>query len=769
VEQLLTSFDYIQAKIDALRFENGVNQVLADYASAIAADIAPETQRTLVSLATAIRLSTSALSEYPQQTFAQIYSRLLIEEAEALRMLLDTYVPSHPWLKLQSKTMTSVESPLIRTLIGHEDEVLDCTLSSNAEIMLSASKDRTLRVWNLETGLCEHILRGHADQVNACAISADDKLALSASTDRTLRLWDLKTGVCLHIFEGHIDKVTDCAFSRDGSFFVSSSYDKTVRIWEVQKNGSFSLRGHQDRVTCCALSADSKLLLTGSYDKTLRLWNVETRECLEIIEDEIGGITHCALSGDGRVALSTSITYLLEDEAYDPEAGFLPVTIFYNPGDKAGEELIAGAENDFFNALVTSAKNAGITKEILEEEAIIRVWDLSSHKYIQKLKGHQLTISDFDLSKDSKRVISSSSGDGMIKIWDVETGQSLATLYETTAGISGCAIDKNGNLAVSSSNNGNLQIWNVLKAIKDYDATKEAAISPITSCDFNGAGDLAISMSLDNKIQLWSVQDGHLLSQIKATAIPPIEECAINVDQQVAIVIPPLIMQADQPNKELRVIDTQTGHLIRSLSGHINNISSCAIDRAGKIGISASYDGTLRVWSIKDGVCLFILEGHENGIDCCALSSDGLKALSGSDDATLRIWDTTTGQCLYVLQGHSGSIRSCTITKDGQRGLSVGSDNTICIWDILNGILLYKLDVVELSAPCALSNNGRWMLYVAPRRTLHLFDLQIKQEIAVFTFDSNIISAAFSSDRSTIMVSDVSGHTHFLTLEYAGI
>ena len=82
----------------------------------------------------------------------------------------------------------------IRTLVGHSGEVTACAVLPDGRRALSASEDRTLRLWDLETGRTLATLEGHSGRVTACAVLPDGRRALSASLDRTLRLWDLETG-----------------------------------------------------------------------------------------------------------------------------------------------------------------------------------------------------------------------------------------------------------------------------------------------------------------------------------------------------------------------------------------------------------------------------------------------------------------------------------------------------------------------------------------------------------------------------------------------
>src|SRR5262249_40693457 len=112
--------------------------------------------------------------------------------------------------------------------------------------------------------------------------SPDGQTILTASDDRTARLWDVKTGEVIRQFIGHTAFINSAVFSPDAHLVATASADGTIRLYETS-TGKFlrAITGHTDIIFSVAFTPDGKRLITGSRDKTARIWEVDFQDLID--------------------------------------------------------------------------------------------------------------------------------------------------------------------------------------------------------------------------------------------------------------------------------------------------------------------------------------------------------------------------------------------------------------------------------------------------------------------------------------------------------
>jgi WD40 repeat protein len=121
--------------------------------------------------------------------------------------------------------------------------------TAGALAVLTASVDKTARLWDAESGKMLETFDGHGGPVYSATLSPDGNRALTASWDNTARMWDTRSGRQLANLNGHVDWVISAQFSPDGDRVLTVSFDQTARVWDAEKGTLVStLTGHQGRI-----------------------------------------------------------------------------------------------------------------------------------------------------------------------------------------------------------------------------------------------------------------------------------------------------------------------------------------------------------------------------------------------------------------------------------------------------------------------------------------------------------------------------------------
>lgn len=213
----------------------------------------------------------------------------------------------------------------IRTLPGHDHSVSAVRFipsgaagaPSTGNLLVSASRDKTLRIWDVSTGYCVKTIRGHADWVRDVCPSPDGRYLLSAGNDQTARLWDISLAnpESKLTLVGHEHTIECCALappstyqylaplaglkkpppaSSTAEFMATGSRDKSIRIWDARGNCIKTLPGHDNWVRALVFHPGGKYLLSVSDDKTLRCWDLaQEGKCVKTLGDVHGHFVSC--------------------------------------------------------------------------------------------------------------------------------------------------------------------------------------------------------------------------------------------------------------------------------------------------------------------------------------------------------------------------------------------------------------------------------------------------------------------------------------------
>ncbi len=252
----------------------------------------------------------------------------------------------------------------LRTLEGHRSAVYAVALTEDGRRAVSGSFDDSLKVWDLESGEALRTLEGHRGTVHAVALTGDGRRAVSGSFDDSLKVWDLESSEALRTLEGHRSAVYAVALTRDGRRAVSASADQTLKVWDLESGEVLrTLEGHTGWVNTVALTVDEQHVVSGSEDQTLKVWHLETGRLLHSLEEHEGPVDAVAMFGNHLVASkSEDKTVMLWD--------------LNNPTPRRVATLKEPQAKDFGQTAAFAANVPVLVTVAGEDHNRLHVWDL---------------------------------------------------------------------------------------------------------------------------------------------------------------------------------------------------------------------------------------------------------------------------------------------------------------------------------------------------------------------------------------------------------
>ncbi|XRB14264.1 EF-hand domain-containing protein [Pseudoscourfieldia marina] len=193
--------------------------------------------------------------------------------------------------------------------------------------------------------------------------------------------------------------------------------------------------------------------------------------------------------------------------------------------------------------------------------------------------------------------------------------------------------------------------------------------------------------------------------------------------------------------------------ILNNMKGHSGVVTSASYSADGTRIVSASEDGTVRVWDATTGACLSVLEGHSDAVKSASYSSDGTRIVSASRDNTVRVWDATTGACISVLEGHSGDVFSASYSADGTRIVSASADKSVRVWDAMTGACISVMKGhFGYVYSASYSADGTRIVSTSEDKTVRVWDAKSGACLSVLEGHSGrVYSASYSADGTRIV------------------
>jgi WD40 repeat protein len=498
---------------------------------------------------------------------------------------------------------------------GHMAKIWDVIFTSDGRYLVSASEDKTVRVWDVSTAEVVRVLRsqigrGNEGTIYAMAISPNDRLlavggwmahglGIDSNKVGDIRLIDLQAGEVVALLRGHANVVLGLAISPDGSRLISGGVDKTARIWDVHSRSTLHvLKGHKDYIYAVAFSPDGTQVVTGSDDNTLRLWKAKSGELITTLRGHEAEVRSAAFTPDGRYLLS---------------------------GGK---------------------------------DKSIRLWDGRTGKFIKVLAKQNRTVDSLSISIDGTKLVTGHGpghGKRLNNVFSIPSGEGITSFAKHPNIALATAISPDGKTVATGGVEGEIYLWDILSGESKQKMHGNGKM--VWSVGFSRNGRSIAWGKTSKRRNLFNRGPLEQAFQIKGEGST--FDLALNRELKgdsgylrgMESVGPWSIMTKNgKIGPTLRILKNET--VVYEITRHSTSgydHRSLTLTPDGRAVISGGANGRLASYDPRTGEKVHDFIGHRGEVWGVAVSSDSTLLVSGSADQTVKLWDISAGKLLLTI------------------------------------------------------------------------------------------------------------------------
>lgn len=481
-----------------------------------------------------------------------------------------------------------------------------------------------------------------------------------------IKLHDPRSGQLLDALGGHITHLAWATFSRDGSRLATIARDG-AKVWNLATSELLvSAECNCNQASAMDLSPDGRWLTTRFDSRQPAIWSVDQRRLMYTLDGHTSAPNSLRFSADGTRLLSAAVDGDVAIWNLDPLRPHPLSTLAHGP--PIDPQQFAETYTSAFSPDGTLAASGGT-------DGTIRLWEAASGRLVRVLTGHQAMINHVAFSPDG-RLLASASDDRSARLWDLASGRPLQVLADHSRFVRRVVFSPDGQslLAVAGLSP---KLWSVPDG--QLQAELVGHQGPAIEGSFSEDGHRILTASVDGSARVWQRSDGRLLSTLSGhEGVVPV---ALFVDSGRRVVTAGVdgavllwdVDSAAQLPTETRFDPGPGGFRAGAISHNRERV------------LLAALSGELMLWDWASKG-LLRMSGHSLPSYHAEFSRDDRLLVSASNDGSARLWDTVTGQVLWVLstENRSGPVWSASISPDSTRLLTAGRSDppTAELWDL---------------------------------------------------------------------------------------
>jgi WD40 repeat protein len=772
----------------------GVHRLLADLEAAeraltrgsgAPAAVPHPAAATVRALTAALGAESGTLARRPQILRQQLVNRLQWTAPALAGAFEHAPPPDRPgWLRRRTPPR---DSPALRSTWRGHDRVGSCRLDRDGRIVVAGVPDAWLTCWDRRSGTELSRMTGHAGGVLAFGLTADAQRVVSAGVDGTVRFWDPVSGAVLGVLPIDADETVAGALGGSDGVWLTGHRSGAVRAWRIRDMvPGVGLEGGA-AVRTLALGRESHRAVVGRADGSVDLLDVMTAERRAARSGHRGAVRCSLVSADGQIAVTGG-----EDgdvRWHGPDGTELLVR-----HDQAG------------GVFALAASPAGDLLATGGFDGVLRLRDLRTGEQRGAPEDEGLSSINACAIAGSLAVAAHAT-EGILTVWDVATGDRLAVLRGHALDVTSCALDAAGTSLVSAGLDGTVRVWSLTDVARDGASEYPGHRATATDLALGPGGAVAATASDDGTARRWDLATGAATS-VHSDHWAEVLSCAVSVDDRLATtgrdgVLHVYDAGADTPAHGLDVGASGTactfgrdGDWVAAagedgsirvwflpaadepvlLQGHRGVVVKLLAGPAPDVLVSAGRAGTLRCWSVADGRCVSVMAEHTAQVNDCVTACGTV--VSAANDARVLVWDLPGGALAHRLADAASDSEAdpdcrwlrCAISADGTRIAASGSSGEVRVWDGARPVAELTLPGEGVAARgLALSADGTLLAVGRDDGLVQLRDLRAGRDAGILPLEGRPALVALHPSRPWLVVGDDGGAVTIAHLDRFGV
>jgi WD40 repeat protein len=365
----------------------------------------------------------------------------------------------------------------------------------------------------------------------------------------------------------------------------------------------------------------------------------------------------------------------------------------------------------------------------------------------QELKGHTSDLWGVDFSPDGKYVVTSSN-DKTVRLWDLATGETIRIFSGHTAEVWDVVFSPDGKYLLTGSADQTARLWDAMNG--ETVQVFSGHIGSVDAVAFSPDGKYVVTTgSTDKTARLWNIASGKTM-HIFVGHSDLVIRVAYSPDGK--------YMLTASVDGTVRLWDPAAGSEVRVFD-HPSVPGAIAFSPDGKYIATGCEDNKVRMWDVNNGELVREFMGHEGFVQGVRFSPNGRFLLTGSADKTVRLWDLSTGQPLRVFGGHADDVQTVTFSPDGKLIATASNDRIARVWSLQTsptGIQFIGHGATVWQA--SFSPNGKQLVTASVDTTARIWDTATGRTVKILTGHTNEVrGAVFAPDGRMVLTASRDG------------